>query len=281
MSYIESHQELGRHPKTKRLARLLGVSLPCAVGHLQFLWWWAMDYAQDGDLSRFDAFDLADAAAYEGDAEQFLAALVGCGIGDGAGFVERRTDGSLHLHDWADYGGKLFEERRKNAQKQARYRDQKATQTEQSTPSAPPTLPEKSRTGNVTVTSPVTLKERRGEKRREEMPSASSARTREDDDPPPGRLFDPSQPLPVAVENFLTHTPNPNLWRERLVTALMGRELQCLDRYALALLREWKNTGGPPTPRRQGGRPDPATLYETQQSEIRQQLAELAAGGRS
>lgn len=69
MAWIESHQELWRHPKTKKLARLLQISIPTAVGHLHGLWYWAMDFAQDGDLSSYDAEDIADAVMWEGDAK--------------------------------------------------------------------------------------------------------------------------------------------------------------------------------------------------------------------
>lgn len=50
MAWIESHQEIWRHPKTKKLARLLGVSVPTAVGHLHGIWYWALDFAQDADF---------------------------------------------------------------------------------------------------------------------------------------------------------------------------------------------------------------------------------------
>ena len=39
MAWIESHQEIWRHPKTKKLARLLSVSVPTAVGHLHGIWY--------------------------------------------------------------------------------------------------------------------------------------------------------------------------------------------------------------------------------------------------
>ena len=51
MAWIKSQQVLREHPKLKRLARRLEVSVPAALGHLHMLWWWALDYAQDGDLT--------------------------------------------------------------------------------------------------------------------------------------------------------------------------------------------------------------------------------------
>lgn len=107
MAWIESHQEVGRHPKTKKLARLLGVSLPAVVGHLHYLWWWALDFAQDGVLDKYDAEDIADAMQWEGDADQLVEALLSSGYIDD-------TDDGLVVHDWAEYAGKLLERRAKD-----------------------------------------------------------------------------------------------------------------------------------------------------------------------
>lgn len=104
MAWIESHQELWRHPKTKKLARLLGVSVPTVVGHLHGIWYWALDFAQDGDLHQYDPEEIADAALWEGDPGQFIEALVAAGYLD-------QTDDGLSLHDWYDYAGRLIEQR--------------------------------------------------------------------------------------------------------------------------------------------------------------------------
>ncbi len=102
MAWIPSHDTLGTHPKTRRAARLAGCSVPAMMGHLHLLWHWALGVALDGDLSRFDAADLADAAMWEGDPEVFETALVECGPGESEGFLT--ADG--RLHDWDEYGGK-------------------------------------------------------------------------------------------------------------------------------------------------------------------------------
>lgn len=107
MAWIESHQEVGRHPKTKKLARLLGISIPTAVGHLHFLWWWALDFAQDGVLDKFDAEDIAEAMEWKGDEQALLDALME------AEYVDV-TDHGLVIHDWAEYAGKLLERRAKD-----------------------------------------------------------------------------------------------------------------------------------------------------------------------
>ena len=102
MAWIPSHQELRDHPKTRRAARMAGVSVPTMIGHLHLLWHWTLDHAPDGDLSRFDADDLADGAMWDGDPKVLVDALLGCGPGDSSGFLN--TD--LTLHDWDQFGGR-------------------------------------------------------------------------------------------------------------------------------------------------------------------------------
>lgn len=116
MAWIESHQELGRHPKTRRLARMLGISLPAAVGHLHYLWWWAMDFAEDGDLSGYDSYEIAEAAMWEGDPDEIVDALVH------ARFLDRSDDGGLVLHDWDEYAGRLIERRARDRERKRRER---------------------------------------------------------------------------------------------------------------------------------------------------------------
>ena len=123
MAWIEAHQELPRHPKTKRFARMLKISIPQAVGHLFMFWWWALDYAENGDLSRYDADDLADAAQWDGDPQEFLKAMIECGPGGSYGFIEEDESG-MSVHDWEMYSGRLVEKREKNRQRQARIRQE-------------------------------------------------------------------------------------------------------------------------------------------------------------
>jgi hypothetical protein len=116
MAWIESHQELGRHPKLLRLAAMLGISNAQAVGHLHYLWWWAVDYAPTGDLTRWDDVTIAIAAEWPdvSDPETFVQALFACGW----------LDNGRTLHDWLDYAGRLIERREANAQ---RMRERRAT----------------------------------------------------------------------------------------------------------------------------------------------------------
>ena len=111
MAFIPSHQELARHPKTRKAARLLGVPLPTMLGYLHLLWYWAMDYAKDGDLSRYDPEDFAEGAQWEGDPARFVAALINCGVGDLPGFLEYTAGGGLHpAQDRVERGLWIFDQ---------------------------------------------------------------------------------------------------------------------------------------------------------------------------
>ena len=128
MAWIESHQSLGGHPKTKRLARLLDITRRDAVGLMHCLWWWALDYAQDGDLTAHDPADIADAVDFEGEPKDLIEALVACGVGGEAGFVENQN-GSLLIHDWDEYVGRLILRRKADANRKREWRKSDANRT--------------------------------------------------------------------------------------------------------------------------------------------------------
>ncbi len=120
MTWIESHQTLGDHPKKDRLAEALfddGIPLDvadlAAIGVLHRLWWWSIEYAADGDLSRFTDRQVAKGCRWNGDPKRLTAAL------RDAGFVD--DDG--RIHDWDDYAGKLLDSRRQAAERRAKSRE--------------------------------------------------------------------------------------------------------------------------------------------------------------
>jgi hypothetical protein len=137
MAWIELHQAIRDHRKVVQLSDALDMPEPHVVGHLSFLWLWAVDNASDGRLICSDRV-VAKAAAWSGDARVFVDALIA------AGFLDRIEDG-VKIHDWDDYGGKLTAKREANAERQRKYREQRAERDE---PDAPA-----SRNGDVTVTS--------------------------------------------------------------------------------------------------------------------------------
>lgn len=120
MLWIPLSLDLARHPKTRRLAALLGTTTPAVVGHLAGLWCNAVIFAKDGDLTETEPAALAEWAQWEGDADAFLDALVECRVRrEGSGFVERSATERLLIHEWDEHEGRLIDKlegsKRRNA----------------------------------------------------------------------------------------------------------------------------------------------------------------------
>lgn len=130
MAWIESHQNLADHPKTRKLARILSIPKTQAIGHLHCLWWWALDYADDGMLDRFDAMDIAIGAEWDDEPDDIVSALIQ------SGFIDQDEHGILKIHDWEDYAGKLISRRRANAKRMKEARAQEAASSNEEDPAA-------------------------------------------------------------------------------------------------------------------------------------------------
>lgn len=113
--WIQLCQELPRHPKTKKLSRLLKISKAEAVGHLVFLWCWASDFTPEGNLSKYDKYDISEESDWQGDPEEFINALIE------SHFLDKTEDGFI-LHDWEEYTGKFIRERKKEADRKRKIR---------------------------------------------------------------------------------------------------------------------------------------------------------------
>jgi len=85
---------------------LLDVPVTQAVGLLHCMWWWAMDFAQDGDLSKYDAGHIERGAMWDGQRGAFFDAAVA------VGFIDTEP---VRIHDWTDYAGRLIERRKADA----------------------------------------------------------------------------------------------------------------------------------------------------------------------
>lgn len=115
--WIESHQSLRNHPKLLKLAAILNIIRAQCIGHLHLFWWWLCDYATNGDITKYDAGQIAQAAEWDGDPKQFLDALVE------AGFIDVEGD-SRRCHDWDEYRLYLhaLQERKERQRNQIRRR---------------------------------------------------------------------------------------------------------------------------------------------------------------
>ena len=126
MAWIESHQELADHPKLLVFAAALGMDPDMAIGKLMRLWWWALDHAEDGDVSVFSPAILAGVMRVDvARADELWLALKLPAKTGGCGFVD--PDGKLH--DWWDYAGKLVQKRRDNAERMREERQRRTAKT--------------------------------------------------------------------------------------------------------------------------------------------------------
>lgn len=88
------------------------------------LWWWALDnVAADGKLTGLGFYEVAAAAQWDGDPEEFVQALIY------GGFIDEEPDGMV-LHDWYEYAGK-FIDRRETERQRSRDRRQAAKQPDE------------------------------------------------------------------------------------------------------------------------------------------------------
>lgn len=121
MAWIELHDTLPQNKKIVRLKRNLKIKTAQAVGHVCLLWLWAVNNAEDGNLRDLDSADIAEIADWQKGADTFVQAL--CEVG----FLDKSEDGTLAIHDWPSYAGRLMEQR-EITREQQKARQQKRRQ---------------------------------------------------------------------------------------------------------------------------------------------------------
>lgn len=101
MAWIESHEDIGQHPKTYALYTSLNADLCTCVGVLHLLWHFTLKFAwRDGDLSKFSPSQIAMAVGWTKDPKTLIKALQESGWLDG-----------MVVHDWFHYAGKIIKDR--------------------------------------------------------------------------------------------------------------------------------------------------------------------------
>lgn len=118
-TWIQMRQSLPTHKKTRRLVRALNLpypdGIPQIVGHLCMFWLWCAGNTDNGDLTDLTAQDIADAAAWTGDAETFRQALIDCG------FIDTDYQGTC-AHDFESHTDKAVIARETDRQRKAQRR---------------------------------------------------------------------------------------------------------------------------------------------------------------
>ena len=117
MAWFEAYETMAKHPKTLKLARLLGVDRRYAVGLLHDLFSWGLSAAgKYGELRGLTAEDIA--SALELPKRKGLAAVQAL---QDSGYLE--FDGTSYtIHDWYDYAGKLMDRRAAEARRKSESR---------------------------------------------------------------------------------------------------------------------------------------------------------------
>jgi len=94
-----AHHSLETHHKLGRLTRRLKIGKAEAVGTLELLWWAAANerIPPTGELAGWIAEDVAARCEWVGDSEVLVEALIF------ARFLDRRSNGDLAIHDYADW----------------------------------------------------------------------------------------------------------------------------------------------------------------------------------
>ncbi|MFA6584250.1 MAG: hypothetical protein WCS77_08135 [Elusimicrobiaceae bacterium] len=110
MSWIESHQKLYHHPQTLLLAELMDWEVDLTIGKLHRFWWWCMDYAEDGDLRKYNDATLAQSVGLrDTDGKRFVDAMVR------SGWIEREP--YFRLHSWWKHRGQFLQKKYRNSPK--------------------------------------------------------------------------------------------------------------------------------------------------------------------
>ncbi|HEV2175540.1 MAG TPA: hypothetical protein VGR71_18335, partial [Nitrospira sp.] len=87
-----------RHPKVGRLAELLGIKVPTAVGILELLWHFTAEFAPQGDIGKYsDSRIEAAMLSWFRPKGKLILALIQ------AGWIDQDQVSRLIVHDWHDH----------------------------------------------------------------------------------------------------------------------------------------------------------------------------------
>lgn len=117
-TWIKLYNNIWEHKKTYILADLLKIQEIYAAAHLIKLWTWAIDNAQDGDLTGIPVNSIAKSAGWTGKSGVFVDALIG------AGWLDQSNE-NIHIHDWEEYSESLVRRRQYDVDRKRTEREKK------------------------------------------------------------------------------------------------------------------------------------------------------------
>jgi hypothetical protein len=135
-------------PKIRRLAVILGVPWPHALGLAGLLWRFTAKHAPTGEIGRHDDEEIAAALEWPGEAEDLVAALVRCRLLDPTESAAR-----LLVHDWPEHAPRYVSAtlKRQKLRFSAEYR--RSTTVATTVPTVVPTTVETTYTSTSSSTS--------------------------------------------------------------------------------------------------------------------------------
>jgi hypothetical protein len=102
MAWIESDCELATHPKTLDLMNLTQEDIVTTLGRLHLLWHFAMKYADNGDLRKFNNAQIGRAVGLNGDrCKDWVEAMVK------SSWIDREP--YFRIHDWWNHAGRFLQ----------------------------------------------------------------------------------------------------------------------------------------------------------------------------
>lgn len=119
-TWIKLYNNIWEHKKTYILADLLKIQEIYAAAHLIKLWTWAIDNAQDGDLTGIPVNSIAKSAGWTGKSGVFVDALIG------AGWLDQSNE-NIHIHDWEEYSESLVRRRQYDVDRKRTEREKSVT----------------------------------------------------------------------------------------------------------------------------------------------------------
>lgn len=104
MAWLESHQQLERHPKTHALMNMMGWDIDTTIGKLHRFWWWVLDFAPTGDLSKLSHPIISASVGLSADSsEKYVQSMILAGWLD-------RSEVVFRVHDWPHYAGRYLKD---------------------------------------------------------------------------------------------------------------------------------------------------------------------------
>ncbi len=85
------------HPKFRKLARLMGQPTYVAIGLMESLSHWAVKFAPDSAIGKFEDDEIADGVGWASEPSAMMEMLVA------AGFVDAHSSHRLVIHDWPEH----------------------------------------------------------------------------------------------------------------------------------------------------------------------------------